>query len=179
MRPDPHKVQSGWTSVPRRKLPPARELLASCCLILRLLNSRFGVTYLPLLQMHPDRYHCMLITVDQQYQMTADLRARFSLIELCRDDAGEKFRTRKKALRISSNWSVPRTIGKPLMNHGKLGQPRGWFDPLCCQFADGHYRRAITAESGCDGRFWFRSAVIGKDARNATYSRQICTIFSH
>jgi hypothetical protein len=106
-------------------------------------------------------------TVKTWYSDIADIwRAKHPLIELCRDNAGENSSDRicefLESVGVKNYWS---TSYEPWQNGAAEASVRSLM--LC--------GRATMAESGCAGKFWFRSSVNGKDARNATYCSRIST----
>ena len=110
-------------------------------------------------------------TKDEAYQVVqtwysdiSSIRSRYPLIQVCRDNAGEHTSCRIKqffeSVGTQNYWSTPY---EPWQNGAAEGSVRSIM--LC--------GRAVMAESGCCGKFWFRAAVHGKDARNVTYSSRI------
>ena len=104
--------------------------------------------------------------IKKWYSDIADLRAKFPLIQVCRDNAGEN----KSQVICDFIESVGAqnyfSTSYEQWQNGVAESTIGSI--MLCS-------RAIMAESGLGGRFWFRSAITGKDARNATYNERIKT----
>ena len=104
--------------------------------------------------------------VKRWYSDIADIRTKYPLIELCRDNAGENTSDRIKefieSVGAKNYWS---TSYEPWQNGAAEGSVRSIM----------LLGRTTMAESGCGGKFWFRSSTNGKDARNATYCARIGT----
>jgi hypothetical protein len=98
--------------------------------------------------------------VKQWYSDIADLRARHKLarVVVMRDNAGEN-----KSQEIQEFFeSVGRNYFSTPKEQWQNGSAKSIINSIML------IARTVMAESGLGGRFWFKAAAAGKDARNAT-----------
>ena len=98
------------------------------------------------------------------YADIADLRTKHKLVVLMRDNASEyKSEEMMQFLEskgVRSHFSTPK---EQLQN----GAAESTINSIMMS------ARTVMAESGMGGRFWFKAAKAGKDARNVTYKERI------
>ena len=95
------------------------------------------------------------------YADTADLRTKHKVVVLMRDNASEyKSEEMMQFLEskgIRSHFSTPK-------EQWQNGAAESTINSIMMS------ARTVMAESGLGGRFWFKAAKAGKDARNVTYN---------
>jgi hypothetical protein len=104
--------------------------------------------------------------VKKWYSDIADLRQKHTLVVVMRDNAGEN----------KSHELIEFFESVGVKNYFSTSTEQ-WQDGLAEAAINSimMLSRAIMAESGLGGRFWFKSAVAGCDARNSTYKERIGT----
>jgi len=106
----------------------------------------------------------MLQVVKRWYGDIADLRQKHTLVVAMRDNAGEN-----KSKEIMEFFD---SVG--VRNHFSTSHEQ-WQNGLAEAAINSIMRlaRTVMAESGLGGRFWFKAACAGKDARNVTYKQRL------
>ena len=98
------------------------------------------------------------------YSDIADLRTKHKLVVLMRDNASEyKSEEMMQFLEskgIRSHFSIPK-------EQWQNGAAESTINSIMMTV------RTVMAESGLGGRFWFKAAAAGKDARNVTFKERI------
>ena len=106
----------------------------------------------------------MLQVVKRWYGDIADLRQKYTLVVVMRDNAGKN--KSKEIMEIFDSVGV--------RNHFSASYEQ-WQNGLAEAAINSIMRlaRTVMAESGLGGRFWFKAACAGKDARNVTYKQRL------
>ncbi len=112
----------------------------------------------------------MILVVKRWYSYIADLRARHKLVVFVRDNAGEN-----KSKDIKEFFE---SVG--VRNHFSTAHEQWQNGPAEATINSIMLlARTVMAESRLGGRFWFRAAMAGKDARNAIYAERLKTSPHH
>jgi hypothetical protein len=112
----------------------------------------------------------MISVVKRWYSDIADLRAKHKLVVFVRDNAGEN-----KSKDIKEFFE---SVG--VRNHFSTAHEQWQNGPTEATINSIMLlARTVMAESGLGGRFWFRAAMAGKDARNAIYAERLKTSSQH
>jgi hypothetical protein len=105
----------------------------------------------------------IILVVKRWYSDIADLRAKHKLVVFVRDNAGEN--------KSKDNKEFFESVG--VRNHFSTAHEQWQNGPAEATINSIMLlARTVMAESGLGGRFWFRAAMAGKDARNAIYAAQ-------
>ena len=106
----------------------------------------------------------MLKVIKKWYSDIADIRQKHDLVVVMRDNAGEN-KSQEIMEFIQSTGA---------RNHFSTSYEQ-WQNGLAEAAINSIMRlaRTVMAESGLGGRFWFKAALAGKDARNVTYKQRL------
>ena len=106
----------------------------------------------------------MLKVFKKWYSDIADLRQKHKLVVIVRDNAGEN----------KSHEIIDFIESKGLTNHFSAAYEQ-WQNGLAEASINSIMRlaRTVMAESGLGGRFWFKAAEAGVDARNVTFKERL------
>ena len=108
----------------------------------------------------------MLKVVKKWFSDIADLRQKHKLVIVMRDNAGEN--TSKEIVDFFESVGV-KNYFSAAHEQWQNGLAEAAINSIMMA------ARAIMAETGLGGRFWFRAALAARDARNATYKERIGT----
>ena len=106
----------------------------------------------------------MLKNIKKWYSNIAYIRQKHDLVVVMRDNAGEN----------KSHEIMEFIQSTGARNHFSSSYEQ-WLNGLAEAAINSIMRLARTAmaESGLGGRFWFKAALAGKDARNVTYKQRL------
>ena len=108
----------------------------------------------------------MLKVVKKWYSDIADLRQKHKLVVVMRDNAGEN--KSHEIIEYFESIGV-KNYFSTAHEQWQNGLPESAINSIMM------LSRTIMAESGLGGRFWFKSALAGCEARNVTYKERIGT----
>ncbi len=108
----------------------------------------------------------MIDVVKQWYGDIADLRQKYQVVCVMKDNAGK---TRQKEIAEFSNSHVIRSHFSESYEQWQNGSAESTIS------SNMMLARTKVDESGAAGRFWFRATATGKDARNATFKARLGT----
>jgi hypothetical protein len=108
----------------------------------------------------------MLKVIKKWYADIADLRQTYQVVCVMRDNSGEN---RSNNVFEFLNSHGIRSHFSEAYEQWQNGSAESSIDSIML------LARTVMAESGAAGRFWFRAALAGKDARNATFKTRIGT----
>jgi hypothetical protein len=108
----------------------------------------------------------MLKVVKKWYSDIADLRQKHKLLVVMRDNAGEN--KSQEVVDFFESMGV-KNYYSTSHEQWQNGLPGSAINSVMM------LSRTIMVESGLDGRFWFKSACVGCQARNVTYKARIGT----
>ncbi len=98
------------------------------------------------------------------YRDIADLRTKHTLVVLMPDNASEY--KSEEMMQFLESRGIRCHFGTP-KEHWPNGEAESTINSIMM------IARAVMAESGLGGRFWFKAASTGKEARNVTFKERI------
>ena len=112
----------------------------------------------------------MISVVKRWYSDIADLRAKHKLVVFVRDNAGEN---KSKDIKEFFESVGVRNHFSTAHEQWQNGPAESTINSIML------LARTVMAESGLGGRYWFRAAMAGKDARNAIFAERLKTSPHH